>query len=436
MASLERSQPSRGVARVLAQVLEQPNLVEEVRALAPQDLARVVETIGLEDAGELLALVSTDQLVGLFDEALWKNRQAGEVETFDPAEFARWLGVLFEAGEAWVAERLAALPEDLLTLAIGSQIWVFDADGFTDTLAQEDPEVLDRVEKQLASSLSEELWGYELIARRPDSWDLVIAALTELDREHSALQGRVLARLASLSAQQAEDAGGLSELLSGEESLADEVAGTREERRGAEGFVPAADALAYLRLAARGVSAPARDPITAAYFRRLDGTRAPVATLASHADLDAPPSPLSQLLARAHAEADDGASASVDARGAQRALPGATESPLRAAMRSLDADTLAARQSELAYLANVLVAGATIGARRVRPVEAVRAAIAIVEHGMSIAPRDANPSTLTLDALFRLGWAELRAAAVRAGSLVTAENDLSILLEPGSQPRR
>lgn len=422
---------------MLAQVLEQPNLVDEVRALAPHDLARVVETIGLEDAGELLALVSTDQLVGLFDEALWKNRSAGDVETFDAAEFARWLGVLFEAGEAWVAERLAALPEELLTLAIGSQIWVFDADGFTDTLAQEDPAVLDRVEKQLASSLSEELWGYELIARRPESWDLVIAALTELDREHSALQGRVLARLASLSAQQVDDAGGLSELLSGEESLADEVAGAREERRGAEGFVPAADALAYLRLAARGLAAPARDPITAAYFRRLDGTRAPALHRAPAGGANAErsgaaPSPLGLLVARAHAEANEDAA---DAPTSQRALPGSSDSPLRAALHALDADTLAHRQSELAYLANVLVAGATIGARRVRPVEAVRAAIAIVEHGMTLASHDQHAKAPPLDALFRLGWADLRAAAVRAGSRAE-ENDLAILLLPSSRPQR
>ena len=85
-------------------------------------------------------------------------------------------------------------------------------------------------------------------------------------------------------------------------------------------------------------------------------------------------------------------SAGVSAAAAPRLLPAANESgsdsaelPFVRAMRSLrerDARCFDERSEELAYLANVLVASATYEGRRVRPIEAVRAALVLVSKGL------------------------------------------------------
>ena len=57
---------------LLARILESSELLAEVRALPPLVLARVIDAVGLEDAGELVACATTEQLVRVFDEDLWR----------------------------------------------------------------------------------------------------------------------------------------------------------------------------------------------------------------------------------------------------------------------------------------------------------------------------------------------------------------------------
>ena len=46
-------------------------------------LGRVIDHVGLEDAGELVALATTDQLRRIFDDDLWHAPAPGKDETFD-----------------------------------------------------------------------------------------------------------------------------------------------------------------------------------------------------------------------------------------------------------------------------------------------------------------------------------------------------------------
>ena len=95
-----------------------------------------------------------------------------------------------------------------------------------------------------------------------------------------------------------------------------------------------------------------------------------------------------------------------------------------------------ARSEEIAYLANVLSAGCTFRERRLRPVEAVRAAIATCSLGLELVDcdrqgsdaLDAAVATLRAypaDGLFRIAWSRLHADP----GLVSKDSDLAFLRE-------
>lgn len=341
---------------VLARLVDAPDLVRGVRALPPPAFSALVRRIGVEDAGPIVALATTEQLVAAFDEDLFDNPRPGERETFDPARFATWLEVLLEAGDAVAARRVSELSIDFVVHALGSLVVVLDdaalrmqmADGGSDAR---------RVDKAIESSLSEELDGYLLIARRHDGWDAVLALVLALDRDHRAFLERVLERCAAIASALLDDLAELAGVLTESEAVADEVEAEREARRAAAGYVEPRAARAFLAHA-RGPFTPERDPLTRAYFREL----APVTATAT-----AIPDELRAILAEVEPE---------------RLLP-APLSPVLEALRELPPAIHAARLAELTYLANVLIAGASTDSRRYTPHEAATEVLATVERGLA-----------------------------------------------------
>ena len=93
--------PSRKVASraLLTRILDEPNLVAAVQALPAPVLGKLIDHVGLEDAGEIVALASTEQLKRIFDDDLWRSERPGKDETFDASRFALWLEIMLEAGE-------------------------------------------------------------------------------------------------------------------------------------------------------------------------------------------------------------------------------------------------------------------------------------------------------------------------------------------------
>src|SRR5438132_8325696 len=92
---------------LLLRILERPGLVAAVRELPGAVLGKLIDRIGLEDAGELVALATTAQLERVFDDDLWRADQAGGDEIFRPERFALWLRVMLEAGDSFLVERLS-----------------------------------------------------------------------------------------------------------------------------------------------------------------------------------------------------------------------------------------------------------------------------------------------------------------------------------------
>ena len=195
------------------------------------------------------------------------------------------------------------------------------------------------------------------------------------------------------------------------------------------GYVAPSAAAAFLKLARTGAAGlPSdRDPLTRAYFREL--TRAP-----PQPDDGRPPfgpSGADDLAALLH---DEGVLEEREERPRLPASSAAREEPLvvRTLRRLAEEDPAqyAQRNEELAYLANVLVAGAAPRRGRLRPVESLEAVIAAVDLGLELAlertsPKsrggDAVPAATALlrssgaDALFRLAWQRLCADAAGGG---------------------
>ena len=396
-ATLQSRPSSRNL---LARVLEAPELSAQIQALPAPVLGKLIDHVGLEDAGELVALATTAQLAEIFDEDLWRSARPGQDESFDAERFLVWLEIMLEAGERFVAERLAELPQDLVTLAFHRHLLVIGLDDLQSELTAGDDEA-DAAQKAFDSCLGEEIEDFQLIWRGGEGWDSVLSALLALDRDHHALAVELLERCAHLSREHIDDNGGLYQVLSSEEMLEADLQAERETRRSERGYVAPSAAAAFLRLAQSAAVAETpfteHDPTTRAYFRELSRSSLPKPQPGSR---QAKRRELSQLLAASGITTSDpsrpllGAGQAVSrASGARTAQ--SLEPLVIAALRVLGAEApakLSERQEELAYLTNVLVAGCSLDGRRLRPLEAVEQVLQSVSLGLSLVCDSATPT--------------------------------------------
>jgi hypothetical protein len=255
-------------------------------------------------------------------------------------------------------------------------------------------------EKALECGLYEDWEEFRLIARKPQCWDVLWSGLLALDRDHHELLRDLLERCAALDSEYIEDNGGLYEVLSADEMLEGDLAADRSERRAAAGHVAPADARAFLALAREAPTTAERDPVTRAYFREL----APVRTTSKPA-ARARPRPRSATLELAQLIEQ------VTSSPPRRALPApsgqrasATESKRPAAtprttlldaalaeLREARPELASTRLEELAYLANVWIAGGAHHGRQPRPVEALEFAVSVCAAGLARALAGALP---------------------------------------------
>jgi hypothetical protein len=395
---------------LLGRILDQPDLVSAVQALPPAALLRLIDRVGLEDAGELVALTTVDQLRRVFDEDIWRSGRPGEDERFDPERFTLWLEVMLEAGERFAADKLAELPEDLVELALHHHVLVISLEELALLISEGEGQV--PLEKVVEDSPYLEFGEYCVIGRRWDDWETIATVLTALDERHSNSLQPMLERLWRVTNDYVYGQGGLFQVLTSEEMLASDAAADREDRRERSGFVAPASARSFLALARTAdvdslLQTPARDPITSAFFRHSEPQQLEVvADAATSRGHEA--GGLRALLAEVVAEAPtpqligSAADAPVTDRLINRALVD---------LAGRDPARHADRIRELGYLTNLLLAGAGARGARLRPFDAAQATLATCSLGLERALADASESRagrrleqLTCDVLFRVGW--------------------------------
>ena len=321
-----RSALVRGDRRgLLDRILDTPQLAQVVPRLPPELLHRVIERCGLEDCGELVALATPAQVARVLDLDLWRSPSAGLDEQFDADRFGVWIEVLVEQGADVAARTVAGLDADLVAAGLAQHVRIFHIatlDGYVTTDGTEIPAVIEP-----DGGLACEIAGSRIIARRPDAWDAIVDVLAELDASHPAAFARMMRACLALSNSRSE-LDGLDALLSGADQAMFDLADEREQRREALGFASPAQARAFLESSRR---------------LRLDAAAPPVASLRARAQ------------AAGRDPAPDHPTTSTAAVIDLLREAGLVPDPPRGLLA-------AARQEELAALANVLVAGCTIDA--------------------------------------------------------------------------
>lgn len=371
--------------RMVLRILESPELVSTVAALEPSALGRVIQHVGLEDCAELVSLMSTAQLQDVFDDDLWRAADPTEGEAFDPARFALWLELMLEAGDRWVADRLTHLSEDLVVFAFHSLVIVLSLEEMVLTAGTRSKEDQERIDAALERCPSEDLGDYLVVARREEDWDPVFAGLLALDRHHHRFLVSLLERCAALALDEVEESGGLVEVLTRHQSMAEDVRVDRDDRRRRRGYVSSEDANAFLAEARstdlEALESGRGDGMFRAYRRQLD---------------PAPPLDAAQLVEALRA-------AGVGEAAVPRGLPsGAGPSPFERAMTELrdrDPELYDTRTEEVAFLANVLLSA---GDGPVRNVDAARTALEHINRGMAHLGVD-QVETHSAVQMFRIG---------------------------------
>jgi len=418
---------------LLDRILNTPSLEQVVPLLRPDLLHRVIQTCGLEDCGEIVALATPGQLSRIFDLDLWRAAKAGRDEQFDADRFGVWLEVLMESGAAGAAQKLAGMDVDLVIAGIAQHTLVYDlaavtpyetTDGELITFYADAIRVFD-------DGLTFDVGGYLLVARRADSWEAIVEVLTSLDAGHPDYFHQVMRGCRALS-NSGREIDGLDDLLPEGDQVMFDLAVDRERRLEKQGYVTPAQARAFLQMSRElllGSDAmPPANPLARAYFRAIDETTSADSHSAYSASgllatgSEAPPAPDDSAEAVA-AVFEVLLDAGILAQPPRALLSGSEgRAPrlghIRARLEfALDQDNAAysARNEELAYLANTLMAGCSIQARPFTTQEASDAAIAICNLGLENWPPHWLPAKTTtppvsflidhdLVSVFQVGW--------------------------------
>ena len=404
---IRRSRPSE---RLLDRILETPQLARVVPQLQPEVLHRLIQHCGLEDCGELLALATPGQLTRLFDLDLWRAVVPGRDEQFDADRFGTWLDVMVDAGVSSAAATLAAMDVDLLAAGFVEHVRVFD-DAAVAPFITIDGEVAPGA--PFADGVRAEIGGYVVVAKRVEFWDAITAVLNALADAHGAVFDRVMRGCCRLSSARPE-IDGLDDLLTTNEQAMFDVALDREARNDTQGYVTPAQARTFLqmsrRIDLRQAAMPPRDPVTGAYFRDVDAqthgrARRDVSrrSRSPHDAVKPDPQPSPEAVDAIVELLHD---AGVIPRPTRALLeaPQDSRAPRLARIRAQlefahdrDPDAYAIRNAELAYLANVIAAGASIQSRPVRTEEATDAVMAICNLGLENWPARWLPSEADAD---------------------------------------
>jgi hypothetical protein len=427
--------PTSRPKQLLKTLTDNPALPAFVRTLQTPVLHKLIEHVGLRDAGDLIALTTTEQMRGLFEVALWEGLKAGDTEQLRPERFLDWLEVMLEVGPKFAAERLIELGDTFVAVNVSPLIRIIDKE--TAVEHQDEPPCFCLVCELAERDVSFESFDEYLVTPvHEDEWEAVRTVLTELDGEDRDFLNRVLTRISPRPTARG--------FVDTADPLLEDETHERRERRERSGYITPPLAAAFLNVA-RGASIDALattndyDDITRRYFEQI-------AAAAASAEAERK---------RAIAEASDDEDSPRASVSAMRALEDALveaeivsdRQPLllkgptvehRVGLELKDRldrlrftrpDAFAARLGELAYLANILMVGCALDGKRFSEADAAQAALACANLGLDrLLGRDLDPLDRTQTAddllaaapgvvrLFQVGWQMIHALPMRCAT--------------------
>ena len=427
---LTKTQSSKQLLKTLT---DNPGLPAFVRTLQAPVLKRLIDHVGLHDAGDLIALTSAQQMRELFEESLWETLVPGQAERLRPERFLEWLDVMLEAGTVFAAQRLIELGDAFVVLNFAPLITVIDAT----VLAEHQEEACRCAMCMLAArdASFEVLGEYIVVGLHDDEWDTVRTALVEIDGEDATFLQRVLA--------QCSTAPTMRDFNPDDRMRLDDATYERDRRREHRGYVTPQMAAVFLK-SARHASREALvvqvdyDPISQRYFDQLAAAAATATEQRREIvdpDEEGAVQPITPVQLRALETALVDAQLVGDRQPGLLSGPQNTREPTLALQARLDRLQLthptvfAARLGELIFLANVLMSGSWFQGGRFGEAEAATAALAcanlgldqlLAGHGGMRAEERALLIESILDAppgivrLFQIGWNLIQALPLRA----------------------
>jgi hypothetical protein len=344
---------------------------------------------------QIMALAPAERLVQALDASVWRTPRPGLSEVFDARQLVEWIWAWLDIGETFTAERLAAVPDEDLTLYLSQVVTVTTSAmwGF-----ERSTEIGD-LERIYAPSHDEMAYGpYVVSARRQEDWEILRGAL---DAMWSDAPQRLLYLFGQLSGDES-----MLAPQSNRESSNDDVASARDSARERRGYVTASGARAFLALARSPMTELAAlseyDLETRRHLAGLvadtdegaagDGDEASAPWLAPHSQsteggesAEGPPGAADKLAALHRALEEAGLLEPAPERLLLTHEATSRELPIVKLLRGLagkDAAELENRGRELAYLSSVLVAGIAVDGEALGPGEARSAAIATCNLGL------------------------------------------------------
>ena len=398
------SLPQKSSARALVDsMLDSESLPALVEQMTPVALEHLVTDLGIEDAGALVVHATETQLVHLLDVTVWSGARPGSPETLSVENLLRWLAVWQDAGVT--ADKLYELGADFCALAFSRLVVVADTD------------LSARVDDEFTQVIGE----YVLRSRVDDEWDVVQTALIALWDDFPDFAESIFARLAFRHSILGVGEDDTARMLDADASH------EHERRRESAGYVTSVLAGSFLRRAAGAdldalADEDSYDLQTSEYFRRRDSERAASEeeAAAAEASAEAQDGDMDEELDALEAELE---AYEQQQAAAPRLLAGPenvrARQPIRTALSELqpDDDALQQRLDELAYLANLLMAGALRNGERIAEAVAAEIAMATCNLGGSYllwiefgdeGDVSGYQEVLATDAglvrLFRIGW--------------------------------
>ncbi len=422
-----------------------PHLAQVVSRLAPEVLHHLIRERGLEACTGLLAASTPKQLAAVLDLDLWQTSPSRD-DQFDQGRFGAWLEALMNEGEAVAVRVVAAMDRELAVAGLSRYVRIFDPGVFEPT-APSDDEWPD-FDVTRSASLECEIGGYVVRAKTSQAWDAIVGLLATLaddrpDVFHGVMQG---CRRVSNSRPEID---GLDDLLLEPEQQLHDVSVAREHRRTEQGYLTAGDARAFLQMARQPSSTSSINGIATAYFRALD-SEVPASAERSQPETSSQRSAYDRELSNSIEAIVDLLTQAGIAAPAPRALlgPAGGEAsrliplePLMEYVHDRDQSAYFARNRELAFLANALVAGSSVYARPLTIQEAWNAVAGACNIGLEVmSDAGVNPvatSEITtalpedfltnhdLVSVFQAGWRQLHIGV----SMLVARRLIAILQE-------
>ncbi|KHD89607.1 MAG: hypothetical protein OM95_02450 [Bdellovibrio sp. ArHS] len=390
---------------LLTQLIANADLVRDIQNLDSGVVKKIIQQIGLEDAGEFLMLVSSEQLHDAMEQDIWLSPKQGADEQLNSERFLTWLEILLEIGASFAVEKIAEMDEDLLCAVLAEKILAIENDelALMAQEADEDEHSKNRyLEKALESVHNMDLGEYVIMAKSAQHWDTISHLLIAMQKEHQDILDRLLSRLQRISLEEIDDSDGLYELLSEGEVITGDVTAKRSERREEQGFVTASTSTAFLKMIEQSTlaelqSEKEQDHITKMYFRNLKpGKPQGVKTISPN---------LLQILKMHSLHAETSSTplqlSSAKERSAIRNY--LTE------LRTSNQELFQKKLGELNYLANILMTGYQHRKEPLRPIEAMDLAISVCDRGFQVAQSmqdDINEGELVK--LFKIGWKKFK----------------------------